>query len=344
MAVKLEHSPPKRILIVRISALGDIVFCTSLLEGLRRTYPTAHIAWLVEPNFGGILEGDPRINEIIRLPSGAMKSLSGLRAARAMLRQEPKFDWVIDAQGLLKSRFLARCVKASRYFGFESKEPGAFLMNRLFAKGGDPAQISSEYRYLAAELTGPDPGPPRLMPSRMSRERAQKILENTSLDAGFIALCPFTTRPQKHWREEHWGTLAHKLMDLGIGRCVLLGGPQDREAAKRIMAGMPRGSVDLVGATPLPDIAAVIDSARLIIGVDTGLTHIGIAVRRPVIALFGSTRPYTEGADTALRVVFHPLPCAPCKRNPTCGGTFACMRDLSPDLIAKVAGQFIGRA
>lgn len=338
----MPPTPPKRILIVRISALGDIVFCTSLLEGLRRAYPKAHIAWLAKPGFGALLEGDPRLNEILRLPAGALDSMAGLRTTLRMLRAELPYDWVIDAQGLLKTRMLARMAPATRRIGFRSKEPGAFMLDETHEKGGPSAYISSEYRYLAQQLTGADPGPPRLLPTRKTSERAEGILRDTGLEPGFIALCPFTTRPQKHWVEKNWGELAHRLRAAGLGRCAVFGGPTDREAAQRIMAGMPPDAVDLVGATRVPDLPAVIGRARLLIGVDTGLTHIGIAVRRPVVALFGSTCPYTTGADSPLKVMYDALPCAPCKRKPTCKGAYTCMSGLTPERVGAAALALVG--
>ena len=316
-------SPPRRILIVRISALGDIVFCTSLLEGLRRAHPQAYIAWLAEPTLAGILEGDPRLDELIRLPADGLASLAGLLRTRRLLAREQKFDWVVDAQGLFKTRVLCRLVKARRRFGFASKEPGAFLMDELIPKDGEPGAIGREYRYLARQLdAGTDPGAPRLLPATPARQSATQIMQGTRLAPGFIALCPFTTRPQKHWREAYWGQLAHRLREQGLGPFALFGSPADREAAQRILSGMPDDTVDLVGATRISDLPALLEHARLVIGVDTGLTHIGSAVRRPTIALFGSTRPYTHGAESPLRVLYHDLPCAPCRRNPTCGGVF----------------------
>ena len=335
--MKPQNRPPQRILIVRISALGDIVFCTSLLAGLRANFPQAHIAWLADSMLGGILEGDPRLDRIIRIPSSRLKGVSGMFSVCRALRDETPFDWVIDAQGLLKSRLLARSVRARRYIGFDSKEPGGFLFHRRFAKGGDPGLISSEYRFLSAELNGPDPGPPQLTVTETAAERAADLLAEFKLPSGFVALAPFTTRPQKHWVEAYWGQLAHALVAAGLGPCVILGGPQDRAAAARIMATMPLGSVDLSGATPLADVPAVIASSSLLIGVDTGLTHIGIAVGKPVLALFGSTLPYTGGASSPLRVLSLSLPCSPCKRRPTCNGTFTCMRDLQPAWVSRQA-------
>lgn len=335
---------PRRILIVRISALGDIVFCTSLLEGLRRAYPAAYIAWLADPNLAGVLEGDPRLSELIRLPPNALDGIASLRRTRERLRREPEFDWVIDAQGLFKSRVLARMVRGRRRYGFASKEPGAFLMHGLHPKDGEPSTIGREYRYLARQLTGgDDPGPPRLLPSAAARDHADTVLRTAGLAPGFVALCPFTTRPQKHWREPYWGQLAQRLTERGLGPFAVLGAPADREAAQRILADMPPGTIDLVGATRIPDVAPLLARARLVIGVDTGLTHIGTAVRRPTVALFGSTLPYTRGAESPLRVLHQPLPCAPCKRKPTCGGEFMCMRDLKPERVADAAIELLGQ-
>lgn len=333
--------PPQRILIVRISALGDLVFCTSLLQGLRRAYPKAHIAWLAQAGVAGILEGDPRLSELIRLPPNSFGFPSGLLATRRFLSALPAFDWVIDAQGLFKTRLLCRWVRARHRIGFESREPGRFMMDTLIAKGGDVAEISSEYRFAAQHLAGHDPGAPSLFPLLPMRQRVHEQMAAVGLRAGFIALCPFTTRPQKHWVEEYWPDLAARLIARRLGPCVLMGAPADRVAAQRIMQTMPKGTVDLVGKTQTQDLPAWLEQAGLVVGVDTGLTHIGVAVQRPVLALFGSTCPYTRGTDSPLRVMYDALPCAPCKRHPTCAMAYTCMRDLTPERVAAAALELL---
>jgi heptosyltransferase I len=283
---------------------------------------------------------------VIRLPAGALEGIGGLRQTYSLLRAEAPFDWVIDAQGLFKTRVLARMVRARRRYGFASKEPAGFLMHELHDKGGEPLRIAREYRYLAQQLTyGADPGAPRLFPQAPAVERADTIMRSTGLRPGFIALCPFTTRPQKHWEEAHWGELARRLRQAKELRpFALFGAPADREAGRRILAGMPEGTIDLVGATRVADVPALLERARLVIGVDTGLTHIGTAVRRPTIALFGSTLPYTGGAESPLEVITLALSCAPCKRDPTCGGVFMCMRDLTPERVARSALRMLDDA
>lgn len=328
-----------RILILRVSALGDIVFATALLDGLRARWPRAHIAWLAQEGFAGILEGDARLDEVIRVPD----SIYGAFWRWPRLRRElgaRRFDWVIDGQGLLKTRLLARLTAGATRIGFESKEPGRAWMDHVLPKGGDVRDISSEYRFMAEQVTGAPAGPPRLQLTPAMRARVAEALRARGLPPGFIALCPFTTRPQKHWFEECWPQLAALLQATGR-TFVLFGGPGDRDAARSLFATLPAGSANLVGETRMADLPAWLEQAGLVIGVDTGLTHIGIAVQRPVVALFGSTCPYTQGAASPLRVVYEPLPCSPCRRDPTCGGAFTCMRLITPQRVAAAARELL---
>ena len=330
-----------RILIVRLSALGDLVFATALLDTLRRRWPSAWIGWLASERFAGLLRDDPRLDAVIAAPA-ELGSWSSIQLLRSRLKSLP-VDWVIDAQGLLKSRLVARLVPGARRIGFASKEPFGFLMDALLAKGGDAADIASEYRDLAQRLTGLEASRPRLMPSQGSRAAVAAALRQRGLGAagGYLALCPFTTRPQKHWFNEHWIALAERLHAAGVGPLAILGGPAEREAAQALAAACPPGTLSLAGETRLPDLPAWIEAARLVIGVDTGLTHIGIATGRPTLALFGSTRPYTRGADRPLTVLYEDLACAPCKRKPTCDGRFDCMRALTPERVAQAALNLI---
>lgn len=331
-----------RILILRLSALGDIVFATALLQALRERWPQAHIAWLAQQNFAGILQNDPRLDELIIAPAGLLKSPKTMWRLRRELSAR-RFDLVLDAQGLLKSRVVAALAGGARRIGFASKEPGGFMMHHLLPKGGRISDISSEYRYLAERLTGQPAGPPRLQVSDATRTSVGQTMHDRGLQAGFVALCPFTTRPQKHWPESCWPQLAQQLHARGIGPCVLFGGPGDRDAAARIMAAMPAGSIDLVGATRLAELPGWLQQAGLVVGVDTGLTHIGIAVQRPTLALFGSTCPYTGGAVSPLTVLYDTLPCSPCKRRPSCGGVYTCMRMLTPERVTHAAAMLLGQ-
>ncbi|HUR41178.1 MAG TPA: glycosyltransferase family 9 protein, partial [Verrucomicrobiae bacterium] len=125
-----------RILIVRLSAMGDLVFATSLLDGLRRRWPGAWIAWLAHTSFAPLLQGDPRLNEVIALPRSALRSPAALWRLRRELKSR-RFDWAIEAQGLAKSYLMTALASGATRIGFTSREPLQFLLDHAFPKGGD---------------------------------------------------------------------------------------------------------------------------------------------------------------------------------------------------------------
>lgn len=333
----------KRILIIRSSAIGDVVFASPLAAALKRSHPAAHIAWLVEPGIDALLRPDPNIDERILWPKAEWKDLwrSGhrmellrrVRAFRTLLRSK-QFDVVLDLQGLLKSGLLAWLTGAPRRVGLGSREGSQWLMTQVVPRGGDVARISSEYLYLAQQL-GLDCGDfmPHLYLDPNAEARALERLAANGLTSGKYAICAaFTTRPQKHWFVDAWQRLAPLLQQQTGLTPVLLGGAADKDAAAQIVTGAP-AFVNLVGQTNLAEAAVLIRHAGAVIGVDTGLTHMGIAFSVPTVAIFGSTCPYTMTGRANARVIWLGLSCAPCKRKPTCGGAWTCMRDISAERV-----------
>ena len=402
-------TPPSRILVIRLSAIGDIVFASPLIAALRRAYPQAHLAWLAQPECEPLLRHHPDLDQVITWPRGEWRALwrerrwgelaRRIRAVRADLRRQG-FDQVLDLQGLLKSGLLAWLSGARERVGLGSREGSQWLMTRVVPRGGNPRAIGSEYRFLAERLGLPLDGfAMTLVPGAEARAFARDLILQQGLGSGYVVICPFTTRPQKHWFEERWAELAARLrreLDLPV---LMLGGPADRAAAERIAAhyrtwhansqgyqpstggsiaprptegnsGVPlpepaagtarygtvvSGSVpgqrpkdgaswsgvadliNLAGDTSLLQAAALIEHSKLVIGVDTGLSHMGIAFGRPTLLLFGSTRPYLDPGRANARVLYHLLPCSPCKRRPTCGGRHDCMRQIGVDEVLAAA-------
>lgn len=347
-------APDARILLVRLSAIGDIVFASPLVAALRRACPQAHIAWLVQPECRALLDHHPDLDEVIVCPMGHWRRLwrerrfakliKGLWAMRETLH-ERRFDLALDLQGLLKSGILTRLSGAPQRIGLGAREGSAALMTRTIERGGDPRRIGSEYLYLAQTLGLPIDGFAMAVHyDETAAATADETLVRERLTSGFAALSPFTTRPQKHWFEDRWADLARRLRtELGLTP-VLLGGPGDREAADRIADETDGPLVNLVGQTSLTEAAALIDRATLLVGVDTGLSHMGIACGTPSLLLFGSTCPYLDSTRANARVLYHRLPCSPCKRRPTCGGAFTCMREIGVGEVLSAARQVIGQA
>jgi heptosyltransferase-1 len=343
-----------KILLVRLSAIGDIVFASPLIAALRRAYPLAHIAWLVQPEYRSVLDRHPDLDEVVVCPLGHWRRLwrerrlreliSGIAALRTTLR-ERRFDLAIDLQGLLKSGALTRLSGARERIGLGSREGSRWLMTRTIQRGGDPRRIGSEYLYLAQTLGLPaEDFAMAVHYGESAAAFVDRIIAEHGLSDGYAVLCPFTTRPQKHWMEERWAPLAARIQaDLGLTP-VLLGGPADREAAIRIGDAADAPLLDLAGRTSLIEAAALIERASLLIGVDTGLGHMGIAFGTPSLLLFGSTCPYLDPTRANARVLYHKLDCSPCKRRPTCDGAFTCMRLITIDEILDAARDVLGAA
>lgn len=345
-ASKVRVSP--RILIVRLSAIGDVVMASGLIPALKARWPEAEVSWLTEPATVPLLRHNPRLHEVIPWPRAAWQALwrerrfgdlwRAVKAFKAELRAR-RFDIVLDGQGLLKSGLLAWLTGAPRRIGILSREGSKWLMTeRFIPPPGDESLMSHEYRELARHLGAPEGSfHLDLAVGEQARGAARAALSAAGIAPGsrIAVLAPFTTRPQKHWFEDRWAALANALRADGLVPLVL-GGPADREAAARIVAASP-GLFSLAGQLKLDETVAAIAEAGLLIGVDTGLTHMGTALKVPTIVLFGSTRPYLDALTARTTILYEPMDCSPCRRRPTCGGAFHCMRHWTVDMVAAAA-------
>lgn len=344
---------PRRILLVRTSAIGDIVFASPLVAALRRAFPDAFIAWLVQPECRPLLEHHPDLDEVIVWPLGEWRALwrqrrlrelaGAVRAFRGLLKSH-RFDLALDLQGLLKSGLLTRISGARERIGLGSREGSRYLMTRVVPRGGDSKRIGSEYLYLAETLGLPVEGFPMAVHYGPQESAfARDMIDARGLGGGYAVLCPFTTRPQKHWFERRWAQLADRIQcDLGLS-AVLLGGPGDKEAAGRIRDLARKEPIDLAGTTTLLEAAAMIDRSALLVAVDTGLGHMGIAFGRPSLLLFGSTCPYLDTTSPNARVLYHRMDCSPCKRKPTCHGAYTCMKSIEVNEVLAASRELLGR-
>ncbi len=197
------------------------------------------------------------------------------------------------------------------------------------------SRISSEYLALANTL-GWDTSSFEMVLGLSASDESRAT--DLAPEAPYVVVAPFTTRPQKHWTHAHWRALIGRLSAAGH-QVACLGGPGDREEAVALLDGLP--VLNWVGNYPLGVSASLVKQAVAVIGVDTGLTHMGIAAGIPTVALFGSTCPYLETGRDNVRVIYHGLECAPCKRSPTCAGRFDCMVGITADEALSAFNELV---
>jgi len=327
------------------------VFATAILPALRKRYPEARITWVVETESKEMVAHNPRLDRVIVLPRSDWKralkrgrlitALKGLRSFLRELRSE-RYDLALDIQGILRSGLVAWGSGARRRIGLGSAEGSGLFMHQVVPSTGHPHErkLSSQYLHFA-EVLGLEPGdfPMDVVPAATVEQSAREKLAAEGLaEGGFLTFVPFTTRPQKHWFSERWAALAD-LAESQLGLpIVIMGGPDDQVAMEEIQAATSVPLYNLVGRTSLGEAAAIMKYSAAAVGVDTGLTHLSIAFGRPTVTLFGSTLPYLDPPNSVTRILHEPMACSPCRKSPTCGGEWSCMRALDvPRVMAALA-------
>lgn len=348
----LLTKPPRRILLIRLSAFGDVVMASGLISSLRKLWPEVHLAWLTEESLAPLLSAHPDLNQVHSLPyrrwrtqlkTGLFwRTLGEIGAFRSRLQKE-SYDLAIDLQGLLKSGIWAYWSGAPNRLGLGSREGSQWLMSTTLERDLKDPRMGKEYRHLARVLGAPDDAFKPQIPAPESDSLIKLLAQTRDQGKALALFAPFTTRPQKHWFNDRWIHLAKALSPRY--HCLILGGPTEQVQADALVAAAQGSLASLCGKTTLLECAALIKAANLLIGVDTGLTHLAMAQGTPTLALFGSTCPYWEPPHDKARILYKAEPCSPCHRHPTCEGRFPCMAahrvDDLLDAMTKLRGPEI---
>jgi lipopolysaccharide heptosyltransferase I len=289
---------PRRILIVRLSAIGDVIHGLPVLCALREALPEAFVGWVVEDTSGGLLEGHPALDALIRVPRGWLKWPSEVWRLRRQLH-ELHFDVAIDLQCLTKSAIAAWLSGAPRRIGKageDGREFSRWLHNELVTAGGN--HVIEHYLQMLQPL-GIDTSVVRFaLPERAADAQvAQQFIHAFKLEPrGFAILNPGAGWSSKIWPAERYGELAHCLWKShGLPSVAVWGGSGERRLAERIVASSS-GHAQLAPPTTMTELAALCRRAALFVGSDTGPMHMAVAVGTPTISLHGPSRAEWCGA------------------------------------------------
>ena len=350
----------QQILFIRLSAIGDIVMASGLPSSIKQSYSQSgepvELTWLVEAPYVALVNNHPYVDHVISWPKNEWRALlkarkywtlfKAIKEFRKQLRKK-RFKVAIEAQGLLKSAFFAYISGASQRIGFKSKENSQRLLTLALDKPTSQ-QISSEYRHLAKSLHSLCSAEKNdcpayemcIRPSSLFVQSAISKISHLGLTQAFIAIAPFTTRPQKHWPSEHWQEFIHRARRHSNLPIAILGGPGDAAKAEALTFEC-NGVISLAGKISLEESVSVLSHCHAFVGVDTGLTHLATSYKKPTVAMFGSTRPYTITDNKYTHVLFEEMACAPCKRKPTCDGRFDCMTLVTPEQVFNQLKPYI---
>jgi lipopolysaccharide heptosyltransferase I len=335
-----------RILLVRTSALGDVVHTLPVLTALRRHFPKAKIGWVVEEGMAPVLAGHPDLDEVLtvrlrqwRRPSRGI--LSGVREIGAFLSSLDRFspEVVLDLMGNHKAGVLSALTLSDRRIGFarrHRREPSSAVW---ISEPVVPRGTHAVDRALSLlDALGLPPEPADFGGGKIFREEPAAIRDLLAAHPEpFVLLHPGAGWANKRYPPAWWGMAARRLREIaGVPTWVAAARGEEGLAAAVEAAG--GGAARVVPAPDLPTLAALIRRARLMLGGDSGPTHLAHALGTPVLMLMGPTDPERHGPYAAPEhALFKRLPCSFCyKRLPE---TKACLLEIPPDRVAGRAAE-----
>jgi lipopolysaccharide heptosyltransferase I len=340
-----------KVLIVRLSAIGDVIHTIPSLVALKETFPEWRICWLVEDTSAPLLQGHPYLEELLVIQRPWKNTKLSVKAICSDLKEMYRvwrvvraggFDVVLDFQGLLKSGLWSWLSGARRRIchgrtrelaGFFSNErvghrPARDVNHSIIERNLELAEhLGADIRRARYLLPAPDPE---------SVRQADLLLPDDPKP--FLAICPFSTWETKNWPLENWRRLTSDLADRF--RILLVGSNKDRAAAAAIAAA-GSGAVDLTGRTSLDVLGEVLRRCRIVVGSDSGPAHLATAVGGPrVLMLFGATPWRRTGPfGEQHRVLSLELECQPCLQRTCPLGHLNCLRSLTPEMVLQAISE-----
>ncbi len=287
-----------RVLIIKPSSLGDIVHALPVLSALRRTWPKAHLAWMVRTELAGLFACVQGVDDLVlfdRRTMGRWYTAEANRQIIAFLRQlrTGRYTLVLDLQGLLRSGLFGWLSGCRIRVGLHEAREGARLFYTHIAPPPKSVHLLEIYgemlHMLGAALEPVDYG---LHIPRQAQEQARTLLQQEGIfQEQYAVLAVGSARREKCWPAERFARIAAFLHQEANLPVVLIGSGKEQPDCRRVrnLAGVP--AAVLAGKTSLEQLAAVLKQAAIAVGNDTGPMHLAAALQRPTVIIFGPTNP-----------------------------------------------------
>ena len=289
---------PRRVLIIRPSALGDVCRTVPVLASLRAAWPEAEIDWIVQDSFMPAIAAHPALNEAIPFPRARWRRWWRSPAiSREVLRwlgdlRRRRYDLAIDCQGLGRSGLMTAATRAPRRIGPRSAREAAWVA--YTERVDDQADHTVDRMLSLVEAAGIE----AVRDMRLYAADADVAWwceERSRLGAtDYAVLAPTSRWASKQWPIEYWKTLIKPIQAVGMRSIVVIGAPGEQPQVEAFVRGR-EDLTDLVGALSIGQTMAVVRDAGLVIANDSAPLHMAVGFDRPCVALFGPTDPARVG-------------------------------------------------
>jgi len=336
-----------KILIVRLSSIGDIILTTPLLRSLKTTYPNARITFIIKKQFEELLASSPYIDELITFDK--KDGLAGLKKIKYYLRKQ-HFDIFLDIHKNWRSRYLRFGLNAKRTTTYQKlifkRTMLIWFKINLYGKikpvyeryFDSVKDFGVHYDGLGTDIHVPD----------AKSEKVRKMLSNAgfSFDSPLVIICPGATYFNKRWKLVGFIETAQRLIREKSVFIIVHGGNEDMKLCSEAAAAIGNQAVSMAGLLSLSESAALLQMSAVIIANDSGLLHLAQSQKRPVVGIYGPTTRELGyfPIDRDSTVIETRLSCRPCTHNGlnSCPKKhFRCMNDISSDEVMKAALQYL---
>lgn len=349
----------KRILVIKPSSLGDVIHTLPVVHALKRVYPACHISWIVQEGLGGLLEGDPAIDELIAIsiPSTSEPGASpvaflaaGWATIRTVSRLRDRFlqdpyDLVLDLHASFRSGLLGLTNPGGLRMGFsDAKELNTYFQDQVVDTGHAGAHAVDKNLLFARQLgCQPIPEDFKVFITEPWEHAVRLFLQDAEAgDCSRIVYAnPGARWRTKLWTVHSWAALADRLRAKFGATVVFAGSSADREMINSIIELTQEPAVSSAGKLRLGESAALLRRSCVYVGVDSGPMHIAAFVGTPVVALFGPTdparvAPYGNGHAVVTR---ENLECLGCRKR-SCANR-ACLEQISPEQVLETVARLM---
>ncbi len=314
----------KKILIIRLSSLGDVVLTTPIVRSLKKRFPNSEIDFLVKPQYADVIRYNPYLSNIY--------NYSDIGNIITKLKQS-RYDLIIDLQNNLRSKKVTYHLKSNVYRFKKPIIKKFLLVNFKINLFNETTTIVERYTRVIPGLKLDDEGLEIYIPEEIIKESNNFFNEKTSV----IGLCPGSRHFTKRWLAEYFIELGIKLSNDGH-KIFIFGGSSDKEICTLISNKIP-GSINLQNNNEILKIAAYMKKCKIIVTNDSGLMHTAAAMHIPVLVLFGSSVkefgfiPYKTKYKILENNLLSCRPCSHIGKEKCPKKHFKCMKDLTPDIV-----------
>ncbi|MGE5244767.1 MAG: glycosyltransferase family 9 protein [Betaproteobacteria bacterium] len=357
----IATSPISRILLLRLRLIGDVVFTTPAVRALRRRFPDAHLAYLVEPAAAPVVALNPHLDEVIVAPraGGPGQLLADVALGRRL--HAARYDLAIDFHGGPRSSLLAWLSRARVRIGYRVTGRAWMYTHRVARPRALRPRHSVENQWdLLAPLAIAPPtrasDPVEMPPDPDAVRSVATRLAGAGFGVGDRLVIDHDSagNPFRRWPQTHFVVLARGLAaDDERRRVIVTSGPSEAEAARagieRARAGLEAGVRDRIvscGEFSIAELRALADRAALFIGGDSGPLHVAATSRVPIVGLYGPTLPvrsdpWRDPACLAESLGVETLPCRPCDQRRCDPGDFRCLTWIAPEQVMEAAERLL---